>query len=306
MRALPNQAKAYIFIVYIVAMAAAMSSQLMRSPVTHAPYWERYLFMCLALLAGSRKVTLMRHKAVEDAGSMSLGFAITFAALVRFGPPMGVIVGAFSSLSGCIWPKRQPLYQLIFNVALTIIESWFAGLTFAMVNGSSTDLRVESFGAVAAASLVYFGINTVGVSIVISLCTNQKWLKLWRTTFMWTAPSYFASASISTLACMLFKEQIGAVMVFGMPVVWLTFQSYKVATARTEEKQQHIEELQLSQAHLADLYLATIKSLALAIDAKDQYTHQHILRVQRYPVATPKFMPITDPAPKALNTRPLL
>src|SRR5438445_13599079 len=109
---------------------------------------------------------------------MALVFAITFAALVRFGHLMRVIVGAISSLSGCIWPKRQPLYQLIFNVALTIIESWFAGLTFGMLNGSSPNLRVESFGAVAAASLVYFGINTVGVSIVISLCMNQKWLKL--------------------------------------------------------------------------------------------------------------------------------
>src|SRR5438046_2524209 len=117
MRALPNQAKAYILLIYIVGVAAALSSQLVPAPVSTAP-----------------------------------------------------------------------------------------------------DLRVESFGAVAAASLVYFGINTVGVSIVISLCTNQNWLKLWRHTFLWTAPSYFASASISTLACMLFKDQIGAVMVFGMPV----------------------------------------------------------------------------------------
>ena len=84
------------------------------------------------------------------------------------------------------------------------------------------------------------------------------------------------------------------------------YQNYATTAARTEEKQQHIEELQLGQEHLADLYLATIKSLALAIDAKDQYTHQHILRVQRYAVATAKHMGLTGVELEAINTGALL
>ena len=35
-----------------------------------------------------------------------------------------------------------------------------------------------------------------------------------------------------------------------------------------EEKQRHIEDLQDSQKHLADVYVSTVKSLALAIDAR--------------------------------------
>ena len=103
---------------------------------------------------------------------------------------------------------------------------------------------------------------------------------VWRTNFLWTAPSYFAGACISTLAAFLCGHQSGAILLFVPPVAYLTYQSYATYIGRTEEKQQHIESL-------ADLYLSTIKSLALAIDAKDQYTHQHILRVQRYAVATP-------------------
>ena len=86
----------------------------------------------------------------------------------------------------------------------------------------------------------------------------------------------------------------------------MLYQNYATTTARTEEKQQHIEELQLSQEHLADLYLATIKSLALAIDAKDQYTHQHILRVQRYAVAVAKHLGLTGSELEAINTGALL
>ncbi len=84
------------------------------------------------------------------------------------------------------------------------------------------------------------------------------------------------------------------------------YQNYATTAARTEEKQQHIEELQLGQEHLAELYLATIKSLALAIDAKDQYTHQHILRVQHYAVATARHMGVTGIEMEAINTGALL
>ena len=45
---------------------------------------------------------------------------------------------------------------------------------------------------------------------------------------------------------------------------------------------------------------------SLAIDAKDQYTHQHILRVQRYAVALAKKMGLTGSLLEAVNTGALL
>ncbi len=95
-------------------------------------------------------------------------------------------------------------------------------------------------------------------------------------------------------------------MILLTPLGWVMYQNYATTAARTEEKQQHIEELQLGQEHLADLYLATIKSLALAIDAKDQYTHQHILRVQRYAVATATHMGLTGIELEAIKREALL
>jgi putative nucleotidyltransferase with HDIG domain len=77
-------------------------------------------------------------------------------------------------------------------------------------------------------------------------------------------------------------------------------------TAREQERITYIEEMEKKQAQLADLYLATIKSLALAIDAKDQYTHQHIIRVQRYAVAIAKEMGVQGPEFEAVQTGALL
>ena len=47
---------------------------------------------------------------------MSLGFAITFAAMLRLGPLGGLLVGGRRVPVVCLYPKRQPLYQLAFNV----------------------------------------------------------------------------------------------------------------------------------------------------------------------------------------------
>jgi diguanylate cyclase (GGDEF)-like protein/putative nucleotidyltransferase with HDIG domain len=238
---------------------------------------------------------------------MSLGFALTFAAMLRFGPALSLIIGASSCLSGCLYPKRQPFYQLAFNLGLGLLEVWMANMAYLIVNGWTLTMHLpQTFIAIVAATLVNYAVNTGGVATIIALCTNQKAFPLWKETFLWTAPSYFAGACISSLAILLFGQHVVTILLFISPVAYLTYQSYAVYIARAEEKQQHIEEMQISQAHLADLYLATIKSLALAIDAKDQYTHQHILRVQRYAVATAIQMGLTGAELEGVNTGALL
>src|SRR5207247_927137 len=116
---------------------------------------------------------------------------------------------------------------------------WAAGLAFIALN-NPRDLTLDpiySFHAVAAASLVYFAINTGSVAVIIALCTNQRVGTLWKQTFLWTGPSYFAGASISAIAIILSGNHLAAILLFGGPVAYLSYQSYAVYTARQEEKQ---------------------------------------------------------------------
>jgi diguanylate cyclase (GGDEF)-like protein/putative nucleotidyltransferase with HDIG domain len=307
MRSLPRRAQGFVLIIWMGGALSVLLTRYVALPKAQARFWELVLLLVLAVLAGGKKVHLMRHKTDEDVGSMSLGFAITFAAMLRFGPSAGLLTGTAGCLSSCLYPKRHHIHQLLFNVSLTAIEAWTAGLVFLFLNRWKLDLDpLGSFPAITASCLVYYAVNTGGVATVIALCTGDRPLRLWKETFLWTAPSYFAGAFISALALLLFGRQIGTMLLFITPVAYLTYQSYAVYTARAEEKQQHIEEMEISQAHLADLYLATIKSLALAIDAKDQYTHQHILRVQRYAVATAGQMGLNGVELEGINTGALL
>ena len=307
MKNLPKSAQWYLVFVGLLGGAAALFAAIVPSAPSEAGPWEFGAYLLLVALVSRTKIRLMQRRSAEDHVSMSLAYVLTFAAMLRFGPAGALLVGAVGSLSGCLFPKRQALYQLVFNVALTLAETLAASVVFLSLNcGSLTLQNPDSYPAIAAASLAFFLINTGGVAAVIGFCTGQNGFRVWRTTFLWTAPSFFAGACVSTLGLMLFSSHSAYILLLLSPLGWVLYQNYATTTARTEEKQQHIEELQLSQEHLADLYLATIKSLALAIDAKDQYTHQHILRVQRYAVAAAKHLGLTGSELEAINTGALL
>ncbi len=312
MRTLPRSAQLYLWMVYllgagIVARALEMFCAGRPLPGMQGKPWELALFAALAVLAGSKKIHLAPKRLDKEAGSMNLLLPITFSVMLRFGPSAATLVVLIGCLSGGLFPRRQAAHQLFFNLALAAIHVWCAGWFYLRLNGETLALNpVASFPNVAGACLIYYAINTGGVALIIALCSGQNVAKLWRQTFLWTAPSYFAGACISAGALIVFGSHVGVAVLFGTPIAYFIYQSYAVTIARAEEKQQHIEALQENQAHLADLYLATIKSLALAIDAKDQYTHQHILRVQRYSMATARAMGLEGNELEGLNTGALL
>ena len=180
-------------------------------------------------------------------------------------------------------------------------------MVFLLLNAGQPLSRSEdTLLAVIASILTSYAVNTGGISIIIALCTGQRPADVWKENFLWTGPSYFAGGAASTLAVFLMGRHTGAILVFLAPMVYLTYQAYSLYASRVEEKQKRLEENQHHIATMADLYLATVKSLALAIDAKDQYTHQHILRVQRYAVATARQMGMAGDDLDGLATGALL
>jgi hypothetical protein len=78
----------------------------------------------------------------------------------------------------------------------------------------------------------------------------------------------------------------GAIAVIVPPSHPMTF---KTAFGRIEDATQHLTELN-------KLYLSTIETLAMAIDAKDQITHGHIRRVQHYAIGLAKALGVDDDA----------
>lgn len=306
MKALPVKARLYIATVIAAGVVAFIYAFVSRVGHTKTPSWELAIFLVLAVVSFGKKVPLSTRLRNVDAGSMSLGFAITLATMLRCGPEAAVIVNVVGCLWSCTYPKRQPLHQMSFNVSLAALEATVGGAVFLLLKPIvPAGHAIDEFLAVTGTALAFYAVNTFGVASVIGLCGEESPGKVWKENFLWTAPSYLATACITALAMLLF-DSLSALVLFIIPVAYLVYQSYVNYISRAVEKERHIEEMEVSKAHLADLYLATIKSLALAIDAKDRYTHQHILRVQRYAVAIAKEMGLSGSDLEAVNTGALL
>ena len=150
------------------------------------------------------------------------------------------------------------------------------------------------------AATTYFVVNTLAIATAIALSTNQAIFKVWNENFLWSAPSYFVGAGAAALATwMVTGWSAHWITPLAAAPLYLTYRTYKVYLGRIEDEQRHVREM-------ADLHLATIEALALAIDAKDQTSQSHIRRVQLYAASVARALGMSDNDVQGVKTAALL
>ncbi|WP_394766743.1 diguanylate cyclase [uncultured Paludibaculum sp.] len=122
---------------------------------------------------------------------------------------------------------------------------------------------------------------------------------IWKNRYFWMLPFYVAGAVLAGVFDAA-RGQVGwQLPVLAVPVVFLLYRSYRIYMARVEDGRSHAEEM-------ASLHLRTIEALALAIDAKDQTTHEHLERVQVYAMEVGKELGLSEIEMEALRAASLL
>ncbi|HEX5324798.1 MAG TPA: HD domain-containing phosphohydrolase, partial [Capsulimonadaceae bacterium] len=243
----------------------------------------------------------------NSTGTMSVAFAVSFAAIMILGPEAGLLCGLVTAISAGLYPGRQAYYQVLFNASALATTSLVCGMVFVHYNGGQVGLA-GSRSAIASivSTLAYYLLNTGMVAGVICLSSAKNFVEVWRSHFLWTAPGYFAGASAASVAVYLIGAKDSLLPLMTLPVLFLIYHSYRTYVDKVEQKEEHIRALQDKQKQLADLYLSTVRSLAMAIDAKDQHTHEHILRVQQYALAIAEEMNLSPEDIDAVRTGALL
>jgi putative nucleotidyltransferase with HDIG domain len=87
--------------------------------------------------------------------------------------------------------------------------------------------------------------------------------------------------------------------IISVPILAATYFTYKVYLDRVETSNRHAE--QMSEVHLK-----TIEALAIAIDAKDEVTPDHVHRVQIYATGLARLFGLSEPELEALKAGALL
>ncbi len=243
----------------------------------------------LTLISGSASVKLPSVPA-----SISISETFTFASVLLFGPPAGTLTVALDALVMSFWVYRRgtQVHRVLFNVSASSAAIWIAGtLCLTLQNIQPLSIKPTPIGELVLPlvlfTIVYFLLNSWTVAVAVGLATYESFWLIWRCNFLWVSLNYFGGASIAALLVVYTRNVDLTFLAVIVPLLLVLYLTYKTSMARVEDANRH-----LSQVNT--LYLSTIETLAMAIDAKDQITHGHIRRVQAYAVQLAKTVGIRD------------
>jgi diguanylate cyclase (GGDEF)-like protein/putative nucleotidyltransferase with HDIG domain len=267
--------------------------------IANVPFFATLLL--LSSLASAFKVSL---PLTSSGSTMSVSYAVDFAALLLLGADETMLVAAASAWSQCTirTESHTPVYRTLFSIASLVLTVKTAGLVYVSLGGSSPGIVLSPFEIakpLVGAATAYFVCNTALIATAIGLSTNQSVLKVWNENFLWSAPSYFFGAFAAAVAAAIVARGGYWMALLTAAPVYLIYRTYKVYMGRIQDQQRHVRQV-------SDLHLATIEALALAIDAKDQTAQSHIRRVQVYAAGIARALGMTDNEIQGVKTAALL
>lgn len=277
----------------ILLLCAAATNVIIWAAHVPSGLWIHFcVFLVAVLLTSGLKVVLP-----QGDGSMSLNFPFILLAVVQLSPLQTILLAALSVAVQCRLRVKKlfTAVQIAFNIANSIVASAGAVLTFDLL----TKAGLAIAPALSLAAVAYFFCNTVPVALAISWSKHENPYLLWKSEFPWYLPFYFVGAVLAAIADRIALDYGAATSLLLIPMVYTVYRAYTAQITRGKERQQHLEETEA-------LHLRTIEGLAMAIEAKDQETHDHLFRVRNYVAVVGKVMQLNKVDMDALHTAALL
>jgi diguanylate cyclase (GGDEF)-like protein/putative nucleotidyltransferase with HDIG domain len=264
---MPIRAKIYIALVLALG-GAALATQLVRLDGANAGIF--WLYFIVTVLTSGLKVRLPMVFA-----TLSVNFLFILVAIAKFSLPEALLLTAAGCVVQCLWrPRVRPrAIQIAFSTSSMCLATYAAYFTFhGVLSRIMGDLHPLRLGL---AAFVYYCVNTVLIAGVIAMTERKSIQKTWRETYLWALQYHMAASAIAWLIVVLQAQEAWHATIVLFPMAYWIYRSYRMYVERMEQDKKHVEEL-------AGLHLRTIEALALAIEAKDATTHDHLQRVRVY------------------------
>src|SRR3954447_5772037 len=236
--------------------------------------------------------------------SLAVSEIFALSAILLYGPEAGALV--FGGVAIVLSVRsRFSCEKALFNFGNLAISGFIGGLVFFSLAHveplyRGTGQYASLVGPLAVMTVAYFMCNSGLTAAVVSIVSRQPFFVLWRDHFLPLAPSYVAGASVSLLLVVAMREvQLTAIALI-LPLLVISYLTLHSSFGRLEDSKLHVTKLN-------HLLLSTVETLATAIDAKDEVTHDHVRRVQHGTLALARRLGVSDPEMlKAIEAAALL
>lgn len=256
---------------------------------------EPVVFACYLLFATI--ASRLRVSLPGITGTISVNFLFVLLGLRELGFAETLALGCTAILMQCVPRDRPAVVKIAFNIgtAAIAIAAAHQMYRFTLLHWTSETV----FLPLLVASSIYFAASTGPVALLIFLSEHKSLGEIGSDCHFWAFPYYLGGAGIAGLIGW-FNEIIGwQTGLVTLPVVYLIYRSYPLYLGKLEDEKQHVEDM-------ASLHLRTIEALALAIEAKDHNTHEHLQRVRLYAVELAKELKVSSKERDALDAAALL
>ncbi len=238
------------FIFVVAAGAGAILFSLSRLSLRQLN-WQ-LLFLAIATAAVSSRLIV---KIPHSNGDVTIADTLIFLTMMLYGGEAAILLAAIDGLSSSLYVSKK-LRVCAFNVAQmalsTLVTVWTLHLFFgSFVALNHSAYSIATLGAICVMATVQYICNSGLVTIYTALKTNQPLFATWHKHYLWTSISYFAGASVASIAMHVFSGVTVYAMLIITPIVMIIYVTYRtylknvqVSAQKAEEARYHADENQ--------------------------------------------------------------
>ncbi len=254
---MPKKAVVYMIFLAVAALAIVLYTATMVD-WARVSWFPVLVFMVLIVVSESFPVPLPRG------GKITVSLATIAASILLFQPLVVILISISVEVFFLIKSKNR--IKHLFNIFQITIFTGMASIVYNHYAPIMPGFSLSNIYAFIASMIILFILNHTFVTLILAFTQNERPYTIWVLNIKWCTLSFLSMAPLGALIAIIYIN-IGfwGLVLFLLPLIIArhSFQSYM---------------------DMRQTFLDTIKSLSLAIDAKDPYTKGHSSRVADYAV----------------------
>ena len=187
-------------------------------------------------------------------GEVTVGDTLIFLTMLLYDGEAAVIMATVDGLSSSLYVSRKPRVCLFNSAQMatsTFVTVWVLRFCFGSILGlNHTGYSSRAVAAVCLMTLIQYITNSGLVATYTALKTNQPVFATWRNSYLWTSLSYFAGASVASIAVHVINELSVYTVMMVTPIVAIIYFTYKTylknvqtSVEKAEQAKRHVDEL---------------------------------------------------------------